>query len=109
MKTTVNEYDFIDAFRRMDRKNFSREGLRVLFEYLEELERDCGEEYELDVIALCCDFAEESAEELCHAYNVDIEGMNEVEIINAAREYLLDEGQLVGELDGEGVFIYHQH
>jgi len=109
MKTTVNHFDFIDAFRRMERTNFSRAGLLVLFDYLEELERDCGEEHELDVIALCCDFAEESAEELCQSYEVDIEGMDEEAIIDAAREYLLDEGHFVGEIEGEGVFIYHQH
>ena len=108
MKIIVNEYDFIDAFLRMERTNITREGLRVLFEYLEELERDCGEEYELDVIALCCDFAEDSAEDLCISYGVDIEGMDEEAIINAAREYLLDEGQFVGE-SHEGVFVYHQH
>ena len=109
MKIIVSQFDFIDAFRRMERTNFSRAGLFVLFDYLEELERDCGEEHELDVIALCCDFAETSAEELCQAYNVDIEGLNEDAIIEAAREYLLDEGQFAGEIEGEGVFIYHQH
>ena len=59
MKQTVNFSMFCDEFRAMDRKeNFSYDGLRALFDYLEELEDDCGEEIELDIIALCCDFTE---------------------------------------------------
>ena len=59
MKTTVNEYDFIEAFKSAGRENqFSREGLIALFHYLEELDMEMGEETELDVIALSCRFAE---------------------------------------------------
>lgn len=59
MKTTVTVSDFHDAFRAYDRlDNFSYAGREALFEYLEEQEKDLGEEHELDVIALCCDFSE---------------------------------------------------
>ena len=58
MKTTVTETTFVDAFRAFRPKNFSYDGLRVLFNYLEEYETDTGEELELDVIAICCGFAE---------------------------------------------------
>jgi hypothetical protein len=74
MKTTVNLHDFREAFRRMDRMtNFSYEGLEVLFEGLEEYEEDTGEECELDVIALCCDFCEMTEQEIKDSYNVDLE------------------------------------
>jgi hypothetical protein len=64
MKTTVNFNDFQDAFRRFDRASqFSRAGLRALFDHLEELEESTGEEYELDVIGLCVDFMEFSTAE----------------------------------------------
>lgn len=57
MYTQINQYDFIDAFAAHKRDtHFQRDGLLALFEYLTDLERDCGETYELDVIALCCDF-----------------------------------------------------
>jgi hypothetical protein len=57
MKTTVTCQKFLDSFRRYDRANqFSRAGLVALFVYLEELERETGEEYELDVYDLCCNF-----------------------------------------------------
>ena len=59
MKQTVNFNDFRDAFRAFDRmENFSYEGMQALFDYLEQLEEDTGEEIELDVIALCCDYSE---------------------------------------------------
>jgi len=59
MKTTVNNYQFHRAFEEMNRKdNFSYEGLNALFAYCEEYEDSTGEEMELDVIALCCDFTE---------------------------------------------------
>ena len=58
MKQTVTRSDFIDAFRNAGREdNFSYEGLCALYDWLEEL----GEEYELDVIALCCEFSEYSS------------------------------------------------
>ncbi len=59
MKTTVTESDFKQAFRNYDRQdNFTWAGISALFDYLEEYEQDTGEEMELDVIALCCDFTE---------------------------------------------------
>jgi len=59
MKKTINIYDFRDAFHKAGRGNqFTSEGQRALFEYLEGYEEDTGEEIELDVIALCCDFTE---------------------------------------------------
>jgi len=58
MKQSVNMYDFERAFKRFERDNFSYDGLKALFEYLEDYEEDTGEEVELDVIALCCDYME---------------------------------------------------
>jgi hypothetical protein len=59
MKQTITRGDFHDAFEKMGRKdNFSYDGLDALFEYLEDYEEGTGEEMELDVIALCCDFFE---------------------------------------------------
>ena len=51
-------YDFERAFKRFERDNFSYDGLKALFEYLEEYEEGTGEEVELDVIALCCEYME---------------------------------------------------
>lgn len=61
MKETVrNVYRFREAFAEMNRKdNFSYEGLEILFNHLQEFEEMTGEELELDVIAICCDYSED--------------------------------------------------
>ena len=58
MITTVSRYDFEDAFRKIRPDNFTYEGLKALFNHFEELEQDSGEQIELDVIAICCDYSE---------------------------------------------------
>ena len=69
MKETVDIHRFRAAFAALRPDNFSRPGLSALFEHLEELERDLGEETELDVIALCCDWTEyRDAIEAAEAY-----------------------------------------
>lgn len=79
MKKTISQYEFIGAFDKMDRaNNFSYEGRKALFDYLERLEEDTGEEMELDVIAICCEYTEyENFEELQNDY--DVEDMGELE------------------------------
>ena len=81
MKTTINEYQFEQAFRDAGRgDNFSYDGLRALFEYIEELEEDTGEETELDVIGLCCEFTEyEDIEEFQNAYGAEYEDIDDIE------------------------------
>lgn len=59
MKQTITETDFIRAFHDCSRgTQFSHAGLVALYDYLTELEEDCGIDIELDVIALCCEFTE---------------------------------------------------
>ena len=66
---TVNEYDFRHAFERMGRgKQFSYDGLDTLYEIVEEYADGAGEPFELDVVALCCDFAEYTLEEVLSEY-----------------------------------------
>ena len=58
MYSIINKYDFTRAFDIMGRSDqFSFHGLQALFEWLEEVYDD-DNGVELDVIALCCDFAE---------------------------------------------------
>ena len=73
MKKTINYYDFRAEFRAFGREEqFTRQGLKALFDYLEELGEDCGEEIELDVIALCCGFVEyDSLEDFHSEYDKD--------------------------------------
>jgi hypothetical protein len=114
MKTSINVYDFREAFRRMERNNFSYDGLEVLFEYLEQLEEDCGQEMELDVVAICCHYAEEMPTTIAEHYSIDLEGLQNSEkledseaIEDKVREYLNDEGVYVGTTDS-GSIVYRQ-
>ena len=98
MKQTINSSDFIDAFRAHGRQNqFSYDGLRALFEYLEEMEDGMGGELELDVIALCCDFSEfanpmEAAAE--HGWEADPDADDD-ENGEAALEWLQDRTSVI--------------
>jgi len=65
---TVTEFDFIRAFDDANRtENFSREALRMLFEHLSELS-DVAGDFELDPIAICCDWTEYTERELLEQY-----------------------------------------
>ena len=98
MKTTVSKYDFERAFADADRKeNFSYEALGLLFEYFEQYEEDTGEEIELDVIAICCEFYEEPAAYIASDYSIDIDGLDDDEKAAIVREYLQDNTNLIGE------------
>jgi hypothetical protein len=105
MKSTVSINSFRDAFQRFNRDNFSYEGLDVLFTYLEELEEGMGEEIELDVIALCCDYAEGSFEDIACDYSIDLTDCeDDDEKREAVREYLDNNTQVCG--DTEAGFVY---
>ena len=73
MKRTINEHDFRQAFIDMNRqKNFSYDALTALFYFFEEQEEDSGQEFELDVIAICCEFSEfEDMEDFWDSYDED--------------------------------------
>ena len=109
MKQTVNFYSFRQAFIDHDRQdNFPNGGLSVLWDYLEQYEEDTGEDIELDVVALCCDYCQMSFEDVARDYGVDVSerydqgGDNIAEIIT---DYLNENTSVVGEVgDDEIIF-----
>ena len=113
MKTTITETMFLDSFKAIRPDDFSYNGLRALFEYLEQLE-ETGEQMECDVIALCCDFSEyESAIDVMndyHEYKADCPAFwswnkedSEEEREEKTREWLYDNTQVI-EFEG-GIII----
>ena len=89
MYQSINEYQFRDAFVRMGRENqFSYEGLNILFNELEQYEIDTGEEIELDVIELCCDYSEMTLEEIQNSYNVEHDKENESSLEETIEDFL---------------------
>jgi hypothetical protein len=106
MKTSINKYDFRDAFKIAGRENnFSYDGLGVLFDYFEEYEESTGEEIELDVIAICCEFSEETPEEIAANYGIEIE--DDGNELNNVLDYLHDHTQVAG-VTSEGFIVYAQ-
>ncbi len=72
MKQTIGFYDFRRAFDSIRPDYFSYEGLQALFDYFEEYEENTGEEVELDVIAICCEFTEfENMDDFWDNYDED--------------------------------------
>jgi hypothetical protein len=61
MKTTLSTHEIADALKRDENAAWSWAGAKALAEYLEELEADTGEEMELDIVAIRCDFSEDSS------------------------------------------------
>ena len=115
MKTSVTFCTFQRAFERCDRANqFSREGLKTLFDYLEAYEDGTGEEIELDVIALCCDYCESTFAQVADDYSISIDYddcADDEERDEALKEQVLahlnDHTTIVGEVNGDSV-IYQQ-
>jgi len=71
MKQTITIHEFRTAFSDAERDNFSRAGLRELFSYFEDYEQNSGEEMELDVIAICCDYSEEPIKDVLKNYKLE--------------------------------------
>jgi len=95
MKQSINQYDFIDAFKKMGREeNFSYNGLVALYEYLEMLEDDTGQSIELDVIALCCEYAEyDNLEEFQADYGDEYETIEDIQ--NATTVIMIDNDSFI--------------
>ena len=109
MKQTVNFSSFVDAFHAHDRyAQFGYVALRVLFDYLEEMEEDTGNEMELDVIALCCDYSVDSWQDLASEYSIDLDDCeDDDERVSAVLEYLEGHTSVCGTVvDGDGAVTH---
>jgi hypothetical protein len=106
MKQTINFSDFVDAFRAYDRYDqFGYQALMVIFEYLEELEESTGQELELDVVAICCDYATDNWHDIAVNYSIEIdENENEDEQKQQVIDYLNENTVVLGETDCEIVY-----
>ena len=122
MKKTLTTYDIANELHGDENANWSRAGALALAEYLEELESDTGEEMELDIVAIRCDFSEysslqewakdyfggekEAKEELCDEYMPDAQELsesNEEIPDDTIRDHITDNGILI-EFDG-GIIV----
>lgn len=105
MKTTVHFDDFRHAFNSIRPDNFSREALEQLFDYFEAYERDTGEEIELDVIAICCDYTAQNYKDIAEAYGIDLDDQDsEEDQCKQVKDFLEVETIVIGETDFEIVY-----
>lgn len=114
MKMTLNTYDIANALLQDGYAKWTRAGASALAEYLEELEADIGEEVELDIVAIRCDFSEYSSlqdwitdyygtdlGDSVKSAGIDLEGdENEDEIDDLIRSHIQDNGQLITFIGG---------
>jgi hypothetical protein len=92
MFTRITETQFKDDFYAAGRgEQFSHEGLSALYLYLTDLEEDTGQELELDVVALCCEYTEEPTEMVLSNYGLE------------SVEELQERTCVVAELDDESI------
>ena len=104
MKKTMNRDDFIQEFMDFRPDDFSHEALDAIFEYIEDQERDLGEEFEFDPIAICCSLSEyDSATEAAENYGYEPEGDDD-EKEQDALEWLQYRTTVI-EVNGGGVVV----
>jgi hypothetical protein len=75
----VHLNDFIKAFKDHGREsNFSDGALSSLWDYYEDISEDTETPFELDVVAICCDWQELTFKEACEQTGCeDIEDVND--------------------------------
>jgi hypothetical protein len=107
MKTTISIYDFRNAFMQTGRKDqFSYDGLEIIFKHIEDVEDSCGQEFELDVIGICCDYAEDEARGIAESYGIDVSGMSDADAEITVLDYLADNSALIG--SSQSGIVYRQ-
>ena len=100
MYRTINEYEFEQAFKKMDKDNYSYDGYRALYEFLDDVCSSDDKGFELDVIGICCDFTEyENLKEFQSEYYDDVAG-DKFETIEE-----IEEETIVIKLDNGGFII----
>ena len=74
MYQKITQNMFIDEFAESGKyihHGFSYDGLDALYDYLTELEEDCGRDEEFDLVAIRCDYSEyESLEDAAKDYGM---------------------------------------
>lgn len=105
MKISIDSLSqFSDQFRMAGRiTQFSYEALGLLYDFLE----DAYPDYELDVVALCCDYTEQDWDDIATSYDIDLTGFDNDDDDGrkqAVLNYLNDNTCVVGETNSGFIF-----
>jgi len=95
-QSNISFSEFCDSFPKTN--NFSYEGKRALYDYLQQYEEDTDTEVELDPIAFCCEYSEyDNLEELQKNYT-------EIKTLDELKEHTT-----VIEIEGTDRFIIQNY
>jgi hypothetical protein len=106
MKKTLTTYDIAHELLQDTNAAWTRAGAFALAEYLEEYEESTGEEMEMDIVAIRCDFSEYSSlEDWASDYGMEDDSLDDSheERADNIRSFIQENGQLV-EFDG-GIIV----
>ena len=101
---TINASDLYNMACRIDRgDNFGYDGWLAIGDYLEQLSEDLGENIEVDIVGICCEYSmSESVQEFWEEYgkfgSIDSdewEEMDDEEKLEAVRDYLHEQTAVV--------------
>ena len=107
MKQSITFSGFVDSFRAHGRYDqFGYEGLRILFDYFEEYEESTGNDMELDVIAICCEYSIESFDDIASNCSIDLSGIDDDDDKkNAVIEYINEKSTVIGDCADGIVYV----
>ncbi len=102
IKTIDSASQLRDEFREYGRyDNFSYIAYEWIFDYFEEFDST-----ELDVVAICCEFSEDSFEDVASNYSIDVSKCeDEDEVREVVLDYLNDNTSVVGSNDSSVVYL----
>lgn len=104
MKETLTTSQAADQLRADKYANWSYAGALAMIEYLERLEEDLGEEIEMDVTAIRCDFTEyASLDDYAQEIDFEYDSEDEEEREDEVRKYLSERTTLI-EFEG-GIIV----
>lgn len=105
--TIDNASQFRDAFHRANRADqFSYEGLGLLFDYLNE---EGTADVQLDVIGICCMYAEQHYADIAEAYGIELSPDDTAqEHIQQVKDFIETKSVLVGQTSDQCNLVYQQ-
>jgi hypothetical protein len=87
-KKTLTQDEFVKEFKDSSRSsNFSFESLRWLYDYYTGDPED-GNDIELDIIAICCDWSEYTKDELIREYGSISAAAKSCELVAAIKKWM---------------------
>lgn len=106
MKKTLTTYEIAHELMQDENAAWTRAGAFALAEHLEQCEEDTGEELELDIVAIRCDFDEYSSlEDWANDYGLEEDSLDDAheDREENIRSFIQDNGQLIE--FGSGIIV----